>query len=215
MKKYLSMLAILLLLGAVTSEAQVYYAPGGYSRPYYRRQRPANDGNFKPSLTLSFGYGFPNLDKNYLGAFTNSYMGNVSQYGPISGALDYQFSRYTSIGIMATYGQVKAPYYDAYSNAQAFTGQLQNVSVMLDLINYFPTYSTTVQPYLRTAIGVNSWTQNYTNSDGSPMNNVPTPDELAYQVSLGVKFHVSKGTGLFLEAGYGKYILAGGLSCKL
>jgi hypothetical protein len=116
---------------------------------------------------------------------------------------------------MGTYGKVSAPYYDAYSNTQAFTGSLQNVSIMVDLINYFPSYNPNVKAYLRTAIGVNNWTQNYTNSDGSPMTNVPQPDDFAYQVSLGVKFKVAPGTGLFIEAGYGKYILAGGLTFKL
>jgi len=41
--------------------------------------------------------------------------------------------------------------------------------------------------------------------------NVDLP-ALAYQVSFGAKFHLSKEAGLFLEAGYGKYILNGGLA---
>jgi hypothetical protein len=72
----------------------------------HRQKRPA----FKPTVNLSLGYGFPNLDKNYLpdefyGA-VNAYKGNQSsQTGPFTGALDFQFSRYNSIGIMGTYGK--------------------------------------------------------------------------------------------------------------
>jgi len=212
------MLSVVLLAGAAKTNAQygtrVYVSPG-YARPYHQPHRRQQNSNFRPSLTINLGYGFPNLDKNYLGAFTNANIGNYSQTGPISGSIDYQFSPYTSIGLMGTYGKVSAPYYDAYNNTQAFTGSLENVSVMLNLINYFPTYNRNVSPYLRTAIGVNSWSQNYTDNDGNKMTDVPLPTAFAYQVSLGVKFHLSNNTGLFIEGGYGKYILAGGLSFKL
>ena len=219
MKKYLSMLSILLLLGAAKAEAQyggarIFVGPG-YARPYNPQRRHAQNDGFKPFVTINVGYGFPNLDKNQFLPFTNAYMGNISQTGPISGSIDYQFSRFTSIGIMATYGKVTVPYYDASSNAQAFSGSLEDVSIMLNLVNYFPTNNKYVSPYLRTAIGVNSWSQNYTYSDGSNVSQVQTPSEFAYQVSLGVKFRMTNNTGLFVEAGYGKYILAAGLSFKL
>ena len=41
------------------------------------------------------------------------------------------------------------------------------------------------------------------------------PCMFAYQISVGARFDVASQTGLFIEAGYGKYILAGGLSFKL
>lgn len=218
MKKYLFIVAIAVWAGVVQANAQystrVYVSPG-YARPYHHPRRPAVNSGFRPSLSISLGYGFPNLDKNYLGAFTNANVGNYSQTGPVSGSIDYQFTPYTSIGIMGTYGKVTAPYYDAFTNTQAFTGSVENVSVMLNLVNYFPTYNNSVSPYLRTAIGVNSWSQNYTSSNGNKITDVPQPNEFAYQVSLGVKFRLSNNTGLFMEAGYGKYILAGGLSFKL
>ncbi len=218
MKKYIVISAIALLAGVVKANAQygsrVYISPG-YARSYHHPRRQAVNSGFRPSLNIAVGYGFPNLDKNYLGAFTNANVGNYNQTGPISGSVDYQFSPYTSIGIMGTYGKVSAPYYDAFTNTQAFTGSLDNVSVMLNLVNYFPTYNNKVSPYVRTAIGVNNWSQNYTTSNGGKITDVPQPNEFAYQVSLGVKFHLSNNTSLFMEAGYGKYILAGGLSFKL
>jgi hypothetical protein len=216
MKKYLSMFCLLLLLGAAKAEAQygtrIYVRPG-YARPHRVQRRPARD-NFQPSVNISIGYGFPNLDKNALIDFTNAYRGNTSQTGPIHAAIDYQFSRYMSIGVMGSYSKATVPYYDIDSYQQAFTGKVENWSIMLNLVNYFPTYNRNVSPYLRTAIGVNNWTQDYSYPDGSKVANVLEPSQFAYQASLGAKFKLSPNAGLYLEAGYGKYILAGGLTFK-
>ena len=86
---------------------------------------------------------------------------------------------------------------------------------MLDLVRYFPV-NEKITPYLRTAIGVNSWNQEYSDANGNKLPIVPIdlPD-FAYQLSFGAKFHLSKNAGIFIEGGYGKYILNGGLSFKM
>jgi hypothetical protein len=118
-----------------------------------------------------------------------------------------------SIGVMVTHGTVKAPYYD-YSNpgnTPDFMGRLNNTSVMLDLVRYIPA-GPAVTPYFRTAIGVNIWDQAYKDASGSQVADGGDFPSLAYQVSFGAKFHLTKQAGLFVEAGYGKYILNGGLA---
>jgi len=218
MKKYFTILSLLLFLAAIKAEAQygtrLYVVPG-YARPYPPR-RVAPKDNFQPTVNISIGYGFPNLDRYALVDFYNSYRGNISQTGPISGAIDYQFSRYMSIGVMGTYGKVTAPYYyyNSSGNTPAFTGSAENYSIMLDLINYFPTYNRGVSPYLRTAIGVNNWNQNYEDASGNKVAQPEDPGIFAYQASLGARFNLSQNAGFYLEAGYGKYILAGGMTFK-
>ncbi len=217
--------AIMLLAGSAVDAQRVIIGMGGglgypgyprYARPYPRRRAPQNSQNlpkFEPQVILSFGYGFPNLDKNYLLGFRNYYQGNISQMGPITASLDYRFSRTMSIGALVTHGTVNAPYYDYSTGSKSFTGDISNWAVMANLVNYIPV-SAKVTPYLRVALGINSWKQNY--SDGSG-NKVIYPDalpDLAYQAGLGVKFDLSKNAGLFAEAGYGKYILHGGISFK-
>gem|GEM_PF-582059 len=229
MKKNVTILTILFLTIAVASEAQYYYAPPPYGRPRSRmgmryrrpmpprqRQAPPKKPAFQPTVNFSFGYGFPNLDKNQLASFYESYMGTATQKGPFTGAVDYQFSRNMSIGVMGTYGKVTAPYFDYNSTSAApdFTGSLENWSVMLNIMSYMPTYSRQMEPYLRTAIGVNNWTQDYVDNAGNKAADVPEPSQLAYQVSLGTRINLSKGAGFFVEAGYGKYILNGGLTLK-
>ena len=228
MKKNVTILTILFLTIAVASEAQYYYAPPPYGRPRsrmgmrYRRPMPPRQRQmpkkppFQPTVNFSIGYGLPNLDKNQLATFYESYMGTATQKGPFTGAVDYQFSRNMSIGVMGTYGKVTAPYFDYNSTSAApdFTGSLENWSVMLNIMSYMPTYSRQMEPYLRTAIGVNNWTQDYVDNAGNKAADVPEPSQLAYQVSLGTRINLSKGAGFFVEAGYGKYILNGGLTLK-
>ncbi|MFT4154496.1 hypothetical protein [Parafilimonas sp.] len=222
------LVSILLAFICCETQAQFYgggfYIQRGYGRPpearhYYQQRRPQRE-SFKPTVNLSFGYGFPNLDKNYFpdefyGA-VNAYRGSrFSQTGPFTGGLDFQFSRYASIGILGTYGKTSVPYYDYSNAANDFTGEIQSWSLMLNMMTYFPTYETTVSPYIRTAIGFNNRSENYDYSDGTKaMEDVNNVTDLAYQVSIGAKFNFSPNAGFFIEAGYGRYIVNGGLCFK-
>ncbi|MFL9482992.1 hypothetical protein ACI6Q2_09475 [Chitinophagaceae bacterium LWZ2-11] len=196
------------------------YGPGGgyYQRGYpRRRQGQPNYPSFKPTVNVSFGYGFPNVDQYQLPQFYNYYKGSLnSQMGPITGAVDYQFSRFMSVGILATHGTVNAPYYSygGNGNTTAFTGSLDNWSIMFNLMSYIPVNNKNIVPYFRTAIGVNIWQQNFNDASGNNVNLAGTPSDLAYQIGFGSKFFFTKTTGLFIEAGYGKYILQGGLTFR-
>lgn len=189
---------------------------GGYGRMQERRMPPRQtEPKIKPSLSFSIGYGFPNLDKDQLVDFYNYYKGNVSQTGPITAAIDYRLTNKLSIGVLATHGKVSVPYYEYNSSAQAINGSLDNYAIMLN-IKRFLTTGGRINPYIRTAFGINIWKQAYTDAAG---NNVlfgeDTPQQFAYQAGVGVNFNVSKSSALFIEAGHGKYILEGGLSLKL
>ncbi|MEP6949601.1 MAG: hypothetical protein ABI863_10025 [Ginsengibacter sp.] len=219
MNKYLFSFLICTLCFSALAEAQVgvYIGPRpGYGRGYRHRQRPRqNLPPFQPVVNVSFGYGFPNLDKDQLPDFYNLYKGTVtSQTGPITGAIDYRFSRNMSIGVLVTHGNVKVPYYNYNEpSSPVFTGSLDNWAVMLNFMRYIQATGK-ITPYLRTAIGINTWQQNYTDAQGNKVNMDGVPSQLAYQVGLGADFYLSKNAGLFLEAGYGKYILHGGLTFK-
>src|SRR5689334_64405 len=79
--------------------------------PYHQRTIRTNLPPFKPSASISIGYGFPNLDKDQFVQFYNYYPGNASPTGQIHGSLDYQFNRNASIGVMASHGKISMPYY--------------------------------------------------------------------------------------------------------
>ncbi len=219
MNKYLIAFSVCLfsIISFANAQIGIYMGPR-YGNPYAYRHRPRQQNNppFQPSVNLSFGYGFPNLDKYELPDFGGLYKGTAStQLGPITGAIDYRFSRNMSIGVLVTHGKVTVPYYDYNEpSSTVMTGSLDNWSFMLNFMRYLPVNSDKVTPYLRTAIGINTWQQNYTDAQGNKLNENFNPSELAYQVGLGADFYLSKNAGLFLEAGYGKYILHGGLTFK-
>ena len=114
MKKLITVFVVLFLITGLTSQAQYYRVRPRtqvrirpqYSRPVPPPRRPVPQRPpFQPTVNLSIGYGFPNLDKNQFAVFYNSYKGNISQTGPITGAVDYQFNRNMSIGLLGTYGK--------------------------------------------------------------------------------------------------------------
>lgn len=218
MKKIIIALVLAGCFSFEAIDAQIIVGPRMGYRRYQRVPRRRNMQNkpvynFEPSVNLSVGYGFPNVDKDQLVSFSNFYKGNYSQTGPLTGIVDYRFSRSMSIGVMVTHGRVDVPYYD-YTGTQALKGSMDNWAFMLNLVRYIPLPNTKVSPYMRTAIGINSWKQDYTETSGIKLNNIEKPSDLAYQVGLGALFSLSKNAGLFVEAGYGKYILHGGLSFK-
>ena len=218
MKKFIIPLLMAGCLFCTAAEAQRMVSPGmGYQRyhRYPRQKRPARQNlvQFEPSVNLSVGYGFPNLDKDQLVNFQPYYKGNYTQTGPITGAIDYRFSPGMCIGAIVMHGNVSVPYYD-YTGTQVMKGSLESWTFMLNLIRYIPIPNAKVTPYIRTAIGFNSWTQDYTETSGIKINNIEKPSDLAYQAGIGAIFNLSKNAGLFMEAGYGKYILHGGLTFK-
>ena len=179
----------------------------------YRRERMKEMIDFKPSVDVSIGYGFPNLDKYLLSDFYGYYAGSTTQTGPIIANIDYHFSPRMAIGVMVNYGKVSRSYYNWNTDAKEFTGSLTNTAVLVSLTRYLG-MSQKIQPYTRTAIGINTGQAQYLNNDGSKAANANDGTSLAYQVGLGCKFNVSKRGGFFIEAGYGKYILSGGVNLK-
>jgi Outer membrane protein beta-barrel domain len=182
---------------------------GGYRGGYgHRRSQPRKTySTFKPEVYVSLGYGFPNVDAYQFSNdyYDGLYKGNVSQTGPFTGSIDYRYNRNNSIGIMATYGKVGVPYNDIYNSYQG-TINMETWSVLLNFMQYAP-LSNSATLYFREAIGANINNVSYVGS----LSNYE-PDAFAYQLGIGAKFKLTDNVSFFTEAGYGKYILHGGLS---
>ena len=206
------LLGIVLLTCFCEGYAQYGGRFGGPRGGDYRRERMEELSSFKPTLNISVGYGFPNLDKYLLADFYDYYSGRTTQTGPIIASIDYHFSPRSAIGIMVNYGKVSRPYYDSYTGEHTFNGKLSNTAVLLSFTRYMG-FSEKILPYTRTAIGFNTGQSEYTALDGSKFADIDDGTSLAYQVGLGVQFNV-KQSGFFVEAGYGKYILAAGLTMR-
>jgi opacity protein-like surface antigen len=185
----------------------------GGPRGRYRRERFRELETFKPSLNVSVGYGFPNLDSYLLADFYDYYTGHTSYSGPVIASIDYRFNRRMAIGLMVNYGKVSRPYYNYYTGVHEFNGELSNTAVMLNFTRYMG-FSQKIMPYTRTSIGINTGESKYTALDGSKFAEIAEGTSLAYQAGLGVQFNTGKHGGFFVEAGYGKYIVAAGLTMR-
>jgi len=211
-----------MLLGIVliTCFCEGYAQYGGrYGGPHrergggYRRERFREMEAFKPTLDVSVGYGFPNLDSYLLADFYDYYTGHATYSGPVIASIDYHFNRRMAIGIMVNVGKVSMPYYNYYTGEHEFNGELTNTAVMLNFTRYMG-FSQKIMPYTRTAIGINTGESKYTALDGSKFADITSGTTLAYQAGLGVQFNAGKHGGFFVEAGYGKYIVAAGLTMR-
>lgn len=237
MKKYILSVAIITLMSVIAStelNAQIRFGFGGgmgggryYNRPYPQRRSNNNQNNqkkeevpkFIPTVDISFGFGYPNVDKYLLPDLSPGYVkGNYSKTGTYTAAIDYQFNRFTSLGLLGAYGTSSVPYFAANAgptDQPVYNGTLTGWSVMTNLKTYFaPVDLVKLNGYFRFAGGINVWDQKITDANGLKQNNISDPSEFAYQVSLGADFNLSPRATIFVEAGYGKYILAGGLKFK-
>jgi hypothetical protein len=214
MKKSIALIVCaVFLISSVKAQAVFRTRPNGRHRTL-PAPRDRHLQKFKPSVNISFGYGVPNLDKYELLEFRNYYHTSVNQNGPVFGTIEYQFNRTMSVGAMVSYGKLNSPYYSSNGSGLAFTGYLKNTSLMLSFVRYIISGNEKIVPYMRTAIGINMWTQDYLDQSGNKAIIANDPTAFAYQVSLGTKLMLAKQAGFFVEAGYGKYILSGGLTFK-
>lgn len=216
MTKFPLFLSFVMLMATVAESQVLLVQPAPRRLSPRQRMRTARPP-FRPTLSLSIGYGYPNLDRNYLPDYYGYSIGSVSQTGVITGSVDYRFSRRMSLGVLVTHGTVSAPYYNFYSTSTLpdLTGKLDNWSVMIRWVRYFPV-SLRFTPYLATSLGVNIWKQDYTDPYGNKVvvSAADVPD-LAYQGAIGARFSLTRHAALFTEVGFRKYIVRGGLSVSL
>ena len=240
MKKNILSIAIIAIMSLVVTNqlsAQIRFGFGGgyyggryYNRPYPQRHKNNNDNNnnqkkeeapkFIPTVDISVGFGYPNVDKYLLPDLSaQGYVkGNYQKTGTYTAAIDYQFNRFTSLGLLGSYGTSSVPYFTTNAgpaDQPVYNGTLTGWSVMANLKTYFaPVDLVKLNGYFRFAGGINVWDQKITDANGLKLNNISDPSEFAYQVSLGADFNLSPRAAFYVEAGYGKYILGGGLKFR-
>ena len=168
----------------------------------------------KGSQIISVQYGFPNLIKKSLESFPGFTESNKKSTGPVSLSYEYHFRPLLSLGISVSYSAYSAEFKDMFGFNAAFTGKLRNIALMLQTVKYFDVESNFLF-YTKAKIGLNLWSGEYTNANGSTYKNFNAPTPVASNLMLGAKYPFSKSVIAYLEAGYGKYIMAAGVSFPL
>ncbi|HTJ10472.1 MAG TPA: hypothetical protein VL547_00525 [Dinghuibacter sp.] len=157
-------------------------------------------------VSFSVGAGLPNLDTRYLPAFDGMSMGGVTRSAVVTGSLMCRVTRRLEAGVTTTYGSVSASYSEPGSvGFSGFSGKLEDWTIMATLQRTFP-MGRRVSAYIKTALGAHLWTQSYTEPGASA--DLPV---LAKQVCGGVRLRCLRRAGLFVEAGYGEYVVLGGI----
>ncbi len=168
----------------------------------------------KGSQLFSVQYGFPNTIKKSLESFFGFEQTNKKSIGPVSINYEYHLRPQLSVGVNISYASYSADYKDILGLATAFTGKIRNTALMLQTIKYFETEGD-ILIYTKGNIGLNLWSGEYIASNGSVFKNFNAPTPVAYNAVVGLKYGFGPSTFGYIEAGYGKYIVAIGLSVKV
>lgn len=168
----------------------------------------------KKDQFFSIQYGFPNTIKNSLESVPGFRKTNTKSLGPVSIAYEYHATDLLSIGISISYGSYQADYEDVFGFNAAFKGTLRNTALLLQSTKYFENNSKALI-YAKGSIGINLWSGEYKKPDGTDFKNFNAPTPLGYNAVVGVKYGFARKTFAYLEAGYGKYIVAAGISIQL
>jgi hypothetical protein len=168
----------------------------------------------KKDQFFSIQYGFPNTIKNNLESFIGFTQTNKKSIGPVSIAYEYHINPLLSLGISISYGSYSADYKDILNLGAAFKGTLRNTALLLQSTKYFET-DKKILPYAKGSIGLNLWSGEYKTASGNDYQNFNAPTPLGYNAVVGIKYGFSRQTFGYLEAGYGKYVVAAGVSFRL
>lgn len=180
----------------------------------FAQQKPASFPFKKKDQFFSVQYGLPNIIKNSLESVFGFNRTNKKKFGPVSIAYEYHVNELMSLGISVSYGSYSADYKDAIGAGLAFNGTLRNTALLLQSTKYFESDKKALL-YAKGSIGLNLWSGEYKKPDGTDFNNFNAPTPLGYNAVVGVKYGFSANNYGYIEAGYGKYVVAAGISFKL
>lgn len=168
----------------------------------------------KKDQFISVQYGFPNVSKSLLESFPLFTQTNKKNFGPVSLSYDYHISADMSIGATLLYSSYSASYKDILASSLSFNGKLRNTAILVQSTKYLAAKEKLFL-YAKGSIGLNLWSGEYTAPDGSDFKNFNAPTPVGYTAMVGGKYLFTPNMLGYLEAGYGKYIVAAGLSFKV
>lgn len=189
MKKALFVMAVFVMAFSVTTKAQDNEG-GAFS---------------KGSSYVNLGYGFGSIWKSLfkLSAGFSGGTYKVSSTGPYSFTYEYGVSDKISVGVAASYSQVKGTYTDPTNlPADNYVDKLTNFSVIARG-NYHFGHSEKFDPYIGLGLGYYNFKYESKYGDGVTTGNIfAIPGAFGFNGQLGAKYFFSTNFGIFAEVGY-------------
>lgn len=169
---------------------------------------------------VSLAYGFPNLGAVVLNTYEDYNAYSVSGIGPIHLKYDYALSDKISLGVSIGYVSFKAKWTYDYYDYNTFTTQAYDESWtgsslgILARFNYHFATSEKLDPYVGLGAGYNSWTFKFESDYPGAIESSLVLPPIGFEGGVGVKYFFSDNVGAYLELGYGKSLLQGGIAFK-
>lgn len=191
------------------------------------RGRGGNNGAFSQGKSmLSVGIGGPNLVKKLFelsatDGFSEEADAKVTGVGPYHVKYEYGVSKHIGIGLSA--GFVTVGYdrafqgYDYVNNVSVPAKETFSLTnfVFVPRINFHMGSNKYVDPYFGLGAGYQLYNLKYTNTDPSGLSTFAFPASgLAMEVVFGTRIMFSQNLGIYIETGYAKSLMQGGLTLK-
>lgn len=169
---------------------------------------------------VSIGYGFPNLGKSLFNTYNEYTDFKVAGFGPMHIKYEYGVSDKIGIGVSVNIVTFKVAWTeDAYgpNDTKRYEHRIKSsaYSILARLNTHFATQEK-IDPYWGFGIGYSG--RKYANSSDDPnytaditfKNLIP----IGFESTLGCRFFFTDIIGAYIEVGFSKSIVQGGLSAK-
>ena len=191
----------------------------------------------KNDILVSFGYGFPNLDKlvfiDYLYQANSNSTFAPKGFGPIHFRAEYGVSEKIGIGLSLNYGTYGATWQDNFSNSDglgntttgiySFDKHITSFTALLRF-NYHVYTTNKLDPYFSFGGGYKKISKTYV-SDGPDYVNQYYEEysyaddgasllPIAFEAVAGMRYYFTPQIAIYSELGIAKTFLQGGVSMK-
>ena len=185
-----------------------------------KRNGRGGDAFAEGKMIITVGYGFPNVGKSVLKTY-ESYAGyKVSGFGPLSVKGEYALSDKIGFGLSVNYVSFAATWIedgtDAAGNTIPYTYTFSRSSVsVLGRMNIHFATSEKLDPYWGVGAGYRTGSYKFTSNDPFYTGNITFPTiPFGFETTIGLRYYFSDNIGAYVEMGYAKALIQGGLALK-
>jgi opacity protein-like surface antigen len=177
------------------------------------------------SMAATLGYGFPNLGKSILSAGDYYEDEKIFGVGPMHARFEYGLTDRFGIGVsinFATFGHTWNETYDVYnsttglytSTTYEYEEKVTSLAFLIRFNRHFEV-SDKVDIFSGFGLGYNSWKATYSSNNPNDTNeSISFPIPIGMEATLGVRFYFTDNIGAYIEAGWAKSIIQGGIAFK-
>lgn len=176
----------------------------------------AEDAFIKDKVVISAGYGFPNLGKAIMTVLIGDGTEVVATgVGPLHFKGEYGLSDGVGMGLSVNYVSFGATWRSTDSTGMGFyTNKFSRSSLsVLARINFHFGTTDKLDPYFGVGAGYRQATWKFTSNDPDYADDIKAPgfSPFGFETTIGLRYYIAEGIGLYTEMGIAKSIIQVGL----